>query len=53
MKKRVADIEARTVFAADVKVFVQIDKNSLYTVGKDSFMTDLINRAGGESLTGT
>jgi iron complex transport system substrate-binding protein len=30
---------------------MQIDKNSLYTVGKDSFMTDLINRAGGESVT--
>jgi iron complex transport system substrate-binding protein len=51
LKKRVADIEARTVSAANIKVFVQIDKNSLYTVGKDSFMTDLINRAGGESVT--
>jgi iron complex transport system substrate-binding protein len=51
LKKRVADIEARTASAADVKVFVQIDKNSLYTVGRDSFITDLINRAGGESLT--
>lgn len=51
LKRRVADIEARTVSAADVKVFVQIDKNSLYTVGRDSFITDLINRAGGESLT--
>lgn len=51
MKKRVADVEARTNFARDVKVFVQIDKNSLYTIGKDSFITDLINRAGGESVT--
>ena len=51
LKKRVAEVEARTASAADVKVFVQIDKNSLYTVGKESFMTDLIARAGGESLT--
>ena len=51
MKRRVADVEARTVQAKGVKVFVQIDKNSLYTVGKDSFITDLIQRAGGESLT--
>lgn len=51
LKKRVADVEARTADDADVKVFVQIDKNSLYTVGKESFITDLIARAGGESLT--
>lgn len=51
LKRRVADVEARTAAAPDVKIFVQIDKNSLYTVGKDSFITDLINRAGGESLT--
>jgi iron complex transport system substrate-binding protein len=51
MKRRVADVEARTASAKAVKVFVQIDKNSLYTVGKDSFITDLIRRAGGESLT--
>ena len=51
LKKRVADVEARTSAAKDVKVFVQIDKNSLYTVGKESFITDLIHRAGGESLT--
>lgn len=51
LKKRVADIEARTASVQDVKVFVQIDKNSLYTIGKDSFITDLINRAGGESVT--
>ena len=52
LRKRVAVVEARTASAAAVKVFVQIDKNSLYTIGKDSFITDLINRAGGESLTG-
>ena len=51
MKRRVADVEARTASVTGVKVFVQIDKNSLYTVGRDSFMTDLIRRAGGESLT--
>ena len=51
LKKRVAETETRTASAEDVKVFVQIDKNSLYTVGKDSFITDLINRAGGESVT--
>ena len=33
------------------KVFVQIDKNSLYTIGKDSYITDIIARAGGVSAT--
>ena len=51
LKRRVAAVESRTASAKAVKVFVQIDKNSLYTVGKDSFITDLITRAGGESVT--
>lgn len=34
-----------------LKVFVQIDKNSLYTIGKDSYITDLIEQAGGISVT--
>ncbi|MEO7672587.1 MAG: helical backbone metal receptor [Pyrinomonadaceae bacterium] len=33
------------------KVFVQIDKNSLYTIGRESFITDIITRAGGVSAT--
>lgn len=51
LKIRVAEVEAKTNGAKDTKVFVQIDKNSLYTVGRESFITDLINRAGGISLT--
>lgn len=50
LKKRVADVEEKTKNSAKPKVFVQIDK-SLYTIGKDSFMTDLIAKAGGESVT--
>jgi iron complex transport system substrate-binding protein len=51
MKERVADVETRTNIAADVKVFLQVSKEPLYTIGKDSFMTDLISRAGGVSVT--
>lgn len=51
LQKRVAAVEAKTNGAQKVKVFVQIDKNALYTIGKDSFLTDLITRAGGVSLT--
>jgi iron complex transport system substrate-binding protein len=50
LKKRVAQIEEATKRSALPRVFVQIDK-TLYTIGKDSFMTDLITRAGGVSVT--
>jgi iron complex transport system substrate-binding protein len=51
LKKRVAEVEAKTQKAQTIKTFVQIDKESLYTIGKDSFITDLIKRAGGVSVT--
>lgn len=51
LKKRVAEVDAKTAKVTRVKTFVQIDKESLYTVGKDSFITDLIARAGGVSVT--
>jgi iron complex transport system substrate-binding protein len=51
MKRRVADVEARTATEADVKVFVQISKEPLFTIGRDSFLTEIIRRAGGVSVT--
>jgi len=51
MKRRVADVEARATGAAAVKVFVQISKEPLFTIGKDSFLTEIIRRAGGVSVT--
>lgn len=51
LENRVKAVEEKTKEKPKVKVFVQIDKDSLYTVGKDSFITDLIDRAGGESVT--
>lgn len=53
LRKRVSDVEEVIRTKPPVKVFVQIDKDSLYTIGKESFITDLINRAGGESVTKT
>ncbi len=52
LKRRVAEVEARTSTAKAEKVFLQISKESLFTVGRDSFITDLIRRAGGVSVTG-
>ena len=50
MKKRIARVEEIARKADKVKTFVQIDK-SLYTIGKESFLTDLISKAGGDSVT--
>jgi len=52
LKKRVAELEARTAATKTEKVFLQISKEQLFTVGRDSFITDLIRRAGGVSVTG-
>ena len=51
LKKRVADVESQTKAKTPVKVFVQIAKEPLFTIGKPTFITDLINRAGGVSVT--
>ena len=51
LKKRVAEIEDKTKNEKSVKVFVQFSKEPLFTIGRDSFVTDLILRAGGESVT--
>lgn len=53
LENRVRRVEQKVEGKPKAKVFVQIDKESLYTIGKDSFITDLINRAGGESATKT
>jgi iron complex transport system substrate-binding protein len=53
LKKRVAGVESRIVSERSVKTFLQISKEPLYTIGKESFITDLIKRAGGVSATET
>lgn len=50
MYHRGKDIELKLEGEKKVKTFVQIDK-SLYTIGKDSYITDLIEKAGGISVT--
>ena len=50
LQDRVAKVEEKAENSDHPKVFVQIDK-SLYTIGKDSFITDLIKLAAGISVT--
>lgn len=51
MKKRAAGARRPLTFGSVPKVFVQIDKDPLYTVGRDSYITDIVRRAGGMSTT--
>ena len=50
LKNRVASV-TRSDNAKPIRVFVQISKDSLITVGKQSFITEVVSRAGGESVT--
>ncbi len=51
LQKRVSEVEAKTKNMEKPKVFLQISREPLYTIGADSFLTDLIERAGGVSVT--
>ena len=51
LQKRVAAVAEKVKDKPPPKVFVQISKESLFTVGKDSFVTKIIELAGGESAT--
>ena len=51
LQRRVANVENRAGKGKTTKVFLQISNESLYTIGKESFLTDLIRRAGGTSVT--
>jgi iron complex transport system substrate-binding protein len=51
LRSRVARARGQIVYGSLPRVFVQIDKDSLYTIGKDSYITEIISRAGGVSAT--
>ena len=51
LRARVADVEEKVKSRPPVKVFYQVSDEPLYTSGRDAFITDLIRRAGGISVT--
>ncbi|MDQ2746403.1 MAG: cobalamin-binding protein [Acidobacteriota bacterium] len=51
LQNRVAAVKEKVKNDAPTKVFVQISKEPLFTIGKDSFITEIVERAGGESVT--
>lgn len=51
LRKRSAAVETAVEALPRVRIFYQLSSEPLYTAGKDSFVTDLIKRAGAESVT--
>jgi iron complex transport system substrate-binding protein/vitamin B12 transport system substrate-binding protein len=51
LRDRVAVVEAKVKSRQPVRVFYQVSDEPLYTIGHDAFITDLIRRAGGISVT--
>jgi iron complex transport system substrate-binding protein len=51
LKRRVGEIWAKVRDERKVRVFVQISREPLFTIGKDSFLNNVIIKAGGESVT--
>jgi iron complex transport system substrate-binding protein len=51
LKGRVAAVEDKVKSRPPVRVFYQVSSEPLYTIGRDAFITDLIKRAGGISVT--
>lgn len=48
---RITAVEAAVKTRKPVRVFYQLSAEPLYTAGRDAFVTDLITRAGGLSVT--
>jgi cobalamin transport system substrate-binding protein len=51
LRKRTAVVEKAVFNSKSVRVFYQLSAEPLYTAGRDAFVTDLIRRAGGLSVT--
>jgi len=51
LERRVEKIESTSGPEALPRVFIQISNEPLFTIGKDSFLTELVAKAGGVSVT--
>jgi iron complex transport system substrate-binding protein len=52
LRERTAAVEKAVQQSPRVRTFYQVSAEPLYTAGHDSFVTDLMRRAGAESVTG-
>jgi len=51
LRERTNAVEAAVKQKPSVRVFYQVSAEPLYTIGREAFVTDLIRRAGGVSVT--
>jgi iron complex transport system substrate-binding protein len=51
LQERILAVDEKIKDKPKVKTFVQISKEPLFTIGKDSFLTEIIERGGGISVT--
>jgi len=51
LQEKIIATDEKVAGKTKVKTFVQISKEPLFTIGKDSFLTEIIERAGGTSVT--
>lgn len=51
LERRLATVDERVREMERPRVFVQISKEPLFTIGNDSFLTRIVDRAGGVSVT--
>ena len=51
LRARTEAVERAVNSRTPVKLFFQLSAEPLYTAGRDAFVTDIIRRAGGESVT--
>lgn len=51
LRRRTQAVQAAVANQPPIKVFYQVSVEPLYTIGRDAFLTDLIRRAGGISVT--
>jgi iron complex transport system substrate-binding protein len=51
LRRRSAEIEVAMRSVKPVKVFYQVSGEPLYTIGREAYLTDLVRRAGGVSVT--
>ncbi len=51
LRRRAAAVEVAMRSVKPVKVFYQVSGEPLYTIGREAYLTDLVHRAGGVSVT--
>ena len=51
LRYRAIEVESKSLTVKPIRVFFQVSDQPLYTIGREAYLTDLIKRAGGVSVT--